>query len=177
MIFLFLDIMRKNISCTDGLYQYAFSDISFQEPIVFIELCAETEEERDAIEKLPFAPISDIEFFKYILAMECDVWTEDLENLDLKISLNGLFDGCHNLKDISVLKEFDYTNVRDFSEMFKFCTSLNSAECGFDIINHDIIREQLSNYRVLCVGMFDGAYSYDIPDWVDRRLFKLIWYS
>ena len=165
--------MQENILYEDGMYRYIFSDIRFQDPIVFIELCAD-EEERDAIETLEFAPISDIEFFKQKLA-KYNIPENILRNLT--ISLNGLFYRCHNLKDISVLKDFDYSNVRDFSEMFKFCTNLNSTKCGFDIINHDIVREKLSNYSVLCLGMFDGAYGYSIPGWVDAHLFDMIWYG
>ena len=160
----------------DEFYRYVFTDGPCGDRyVIWIELLNDSEEDRDKIEVLQKAPISDLGFFSQELKKR-GIQDEKILN-NLKIGLSGLFYKCHNLRDISVLRNFDFTNVDFYDRMFEFCTTLNRFRCGFDIINHPVVREQLRKREVICGGMFGGAYDYYLPDWVDDDLYSVLMYD
>ena len=159
----------------DEHFTYAFSYNQNFGPTVYIELCIKIED-RENIVEWNHTPESNIVKFAKLLK-EKGVPDHMLENL--KISLSGLFYKCHNLKNINAFRNFDFSNVINFSEMFKFCGSLrpNVNENDFDILKVQIVQEKLKNFQADCTGMFDGAHNYPIPNWVNGRLFEIMWYG
>ena len=87
--------MQENILFEDRLYRYIYYRTQdSQDPIVYIELCVD-EEERKSMEKLDFAPISDLNTFRQKL-LERGICSPNILN-NLKIALTELFKCCYNL--------------------------------------------------------------------------------
>lgn len=154
--------MQDLILYTDEVYRYVFVEHSLsKETLLYyiaIELSIE-DADRKNIVNLEKAPISDMNFFRDLLLKNGVRNSNILKNL--KISLSGLFSRCINLRDITVLKDFDYSNVIFYDSMFESCCSLDKDKCGFHILENETVRERMSDGSVLCVhGMFACAYNY-----------------
>lgn len=146
----------------DGLYRYSFvRGDNYTKNHILIELYSDDPAERDKIEILEKAPISDMDFFKQKL-MDNGICDENILN-NFVISLCALFENCVNLKNIAVLRDFDFTNVGYYNYMFSCCASLNDALCGFRILDDPLIYDQMFTQKSLCGGMFDGALQYACP--------------